>query len=219
MNRKKAAYAILSGLIACVFAIVGVRYFVTGSLPFQSTNIESATSVPDSLIKEKQIVQYGFPKFNRDAGYIGFGDLDALEKHSDIIAVGTPVLPFEERENTTSRYEDGVMQDFATLTEFAVETVLKDPGEVVQNGQVSFYEPIAFANNMQGSKALFSIANYRELQYGERYIVFLSDNGQGGYSVINMSNGTFNMNKTDRTSGDPTHHKLMTQIFGKYDLE
>jgi len=219
MNRKKAAYAILSGLIACVFAIVGVRYFVTGSLPSHSKNIESATLVPDRLIKEKQIVQYGFPKVNLDAGYIGFGDLDALEEHSDIIAVGTPVLPFEERENTTSRYDDGVMQDFATITDFAVDTVIKDPGQIVQNGQVTFYEPIAFADRMDGSKALFSIADYRELQYGNRYVVFLSDNGHNGYGIINMNNGTFNMDKSDRTSGDPTHHKLMTQIFGKYDLE
>ena len=208
MNRKKTTILILSGLLAVLLIVVGVQALTT-------TN----SSVPEQLEKEKQIVEYKFPRHNLDASYIGFGTLEDLEKHSDIIVVGTPVLPFEERKDATSHYEDGVMESFSTLTDFSVDTVLKDPNQIVQNGQIAFYEPIAFTERMDGTKAIFSIADYRELQYGNRYLVFLADNNRNGYSVINMNNGTFNMDKSDRTSGDPTHHRLMTQIFDKYDLD
>lgn len=220
MNTKKTTILIVSGLLAALIVIVGVRALTSPafSLPFDDSR-SASPSVPERLEKEKQIVEYKFPRHNLEASYIGFGNLDDLEKHSDIIVVGTPVLPFEERKNATSHYEDGVMESFATITEFTADTVLKDPDQVVRDGQVTFYEPIAFTERTDGAKALFSIADYRELQYGNRYLVFLADNGHNGYGVINMNNGTFNMDKYDRTSGDPTHHRLMTQIFDKYDLE
>ncbi|QDH21448.1 hypothetical protein [Saccharibacillus brassicae] len=149
-----------------------------------------------------------------------------MEKVADVIVVGTPLLPFEEREHKATYYDDNVIQDFYTLTDFKVEQVIKDPDQAVQDGKIKFVEPISIIISKDGEKIIRSIADYQDVQEGEKYLVFLKDNTLGQYGVINMKNGTFDLNENVENSfnaleieGDPVHEKMKQEALAKYDLD
>ncbi|OWR30743.1 hypothetical protein CDO73_09105 [Saccharibacillus sp. O23] len=126
-----------------------------------------------------------------DASYIGFNTIEDLDAHADLILVGTPILPFEEREHKAAYYQDGVVQDFYTITDFKVDKVVKDSKQAVKNGMIQYFEPISVVTQETGAKVIYSIADYQEVQQGEKYLVFLRENDNGHYATINMNNGKF----------------------------
>ena len=137
-----------------------------------------------------------------------------------------PLLPFEEREHKATYYDDNVIQDFYTLTDFKLEQVIKDPDQAVQDGKIKFVEPISIITSKDGEKIIRSIADYQDVQEGEKYLVFLKDNTLGQYGVINMNNGTFDLNENVENSfnaleieGDPVHEKMKQEALAKYDLD
>lgn len=149
-----------------------------------------------------------------------------MEKVADVIVVGMPLLPFEEREHKATYYDDNVIQDFYTLTDFKLEQVIKDPDQAVQDGKIKFVEPISIITSKDGEKIIRSIADYQDVQEGEKYLVFLKDNTLGQYGVINMNNGTFDLNENVENSfnaleieGDPAHEKMKQEALAKYDLD
>ncbi|WP_172194852.1 hypothetical protein [Saccharibacillus qingshengii] len=225
MKMKKAWILMALGATFCLVLIIGIRqYTTTNALTYADETVSK--SIPDSEIKkEKKDRDHGLKRVNAEASYIGFEDIDALENDADVIVVGTPILPFEKREHEATYYEDGFIQNFYTLTDFKVEKVIKDPEQAVQNEKIKFIEPISIVTNENGQKVIYSIADYQEVQQGEKYLVFLKNNGLGNYSVINMNNGTFDLNENEENSfnaleieGDPVHEKLKNEALEEYDL-
>lgn len=211
---KKIASLILLGLALVLDLIIGIRL------------AEHSQPQHSEVKKEEQDRDHGLKRVNRDASYIGFNSIEDLDAHADLIVVGTPVLPFEEREHKVTYYEDGVVQDFYTVTDFKVDKVIKDSKQAVKNGIIQYFEPISIVTQEKGPKVIYSIADYQEVQQGEKYLVFLRENDKGHYATINMNNGKFALEETAKRSinarriqEDPTYQALKKAALSKYDLK
>ncbi|WP_143536102.1 hypothetical protein [Saccharibacillus sp. O23] len=168
------------GSALILILIMGIRLYAEHSQPQHS-----------EAKKEEQDRNHGLKRVNMDASYIGFNTIEDLDAHADLILVGTPILPFEEREHKAAYYQDGVVQDFYTITDFKVDKVVKDSKQAVKNGMIQYFEPISVVTQETGAKVIYSIADYQEVQQGEKYLVFLRENDNGHYATINMNNGKF----------------------------
>lgn len=227
MRRTKKTWIIIAlGTAICLSLIIGIRQYAIHNTLTQADESTSENIQESEVKKEKKDRDHGLKRVNSEASYISFGSIKALEEISDVIVVGTPILSFEEREHKVTYYDDNMIQDFYTLTDFKVEKVIKDPDQAVQDAKIKFVEPISIVTSKDGEKMIRSIADYQEIQEGEKYLVFLKDNALGQYGVINMNNGTFDLNENEENSfhaleieGDPTHEKLKQEALVKYDLD
>ncbi|EFU42695.1 hypothetical protein PVOR_07570 [Paenibacillus vortex V453] len=164
---------------------------------------------------------------NFPASYISYDSESDLSKSADIIVLGTPAEEFQSRKHQEVRHEDGSLADFYTLTDFKIEKFLKKPEIVhpntINDETITFTEPISIIDN-NGERAIISLDGYQELEYGENYIVFLKDNGMGNYSVINMNEGKFNLQKDeisqlssheDKEASD-RHSQIRREVLKRY---
>lgn len=58
-------------------------------------------------------------------------------------------------------------------------------------------EPVGIITEADKQQTKVTTDGYRELKQGRRYIMFLKNSGMGGYSIINMNNGKFNLDGGD----------------------
>lgn len=154
-----------------------------------------------------------------------YDTLDSLEQGSDVIVVGTPLLPFEEREHHVTSYNDGIIQSFYTHTEFKVEKVIKNEGPRPVDETVEFIEPLAIVEEKGAEPKIWAINGYHEVEPNKRYIVFLADNGRGKYGIINSNSGKFSPDLEQAEEIEqiqqyerPLHIKLRQSVFAKYPL-
>ncbi|MEC0206671.1 hypothetical protein P4H39_29110 [Paenibacillus lautus] len=164
---------------------------------------------------------------NFPASYISYNSENDLSKSADIIVVGSPTEEFQSRKHQEVRHEDGSLADFYTLTDFKIEKFLKKPEIVhpntINDDTITFTEPISIIDN-NGERTIISLDGYQELKYGENYIVFLKDNGMGNYSVINMNEGKFNLQKDEIShlsahgdkEGSDRHSQIRNEVLKKY---
>ena len=130
------------------------------------------------------------------ANYVTYDTEEALNNNADIILYGSPVNKFEDREHVNRENKDGYIEDFYTITEFNVEKVLKNSTTLQINEKDLFniIEPIGLVQQIGGKKVL-QMNSYESMEENTKYIVYLKSNKNGGYSVINMANGRFNMDE------------------------
>ncbi len=130
------------------------------------------------------------------ADYVTYNTEDQLSNDADIILYGTPKDKFEDREHV-NKFQNGTLLDFYTLTDFNVQEVIKNSTTLTINKSDSFkvIEPAGMIQEIDGKKILEMDA-YKPMNQDNNYVIFLKNNGIGGYSIINMSNGAFNMDET-----------------------
>lgn len=130
--------------------------------------------------------------------HVTYKTADELEKNADLVVLGTPLNNFEDREHYTTKFSDGAIQDFYTLTNIRIEKVIKtnnDPA-IKQANTIKFVEPLTLFQTMDGKKKLIR-DEYKEVKKGSKYIFYLKKNTFGNYSIINLNNGKFNTDNTD----------------------
>jgi hypothetical protein len=166
MKKKKIGYFISAFLITLIIS-GGIYYY----------------SVYNSV---KTITIHG--------NYIKDNTEEELNERADIILYGSPVDKFEEREHVNIKNEYGVIADYYTLTNFKVKKVLKNITSLQINKKdlFSVIEPIGFIQEFDGKK-IISMDSYEAMVENTNYIIYLKSNNRGGYSIINFSNGKFNM--------------------------
>ncbi|WP_342575740.1 hypothetical protein [Paenibacillus sp. FSL M8-0142] len=159
-----------------------------------------------------------------DAKYIAFDTIEELDQAADVIVIGSPIKDFEDREHMAQYFEDGMIQDFYTMTELRIEKVIKQPDGIDIGEMMELIEPLSIIEESGNQKTKIIMDDYRELKKGSRYILFLKDNTFGQYSIINMNNGKFNLDNTD-DSDMPMGQQdlafktsLKNQVLRKYDL-
>jgi len=151
-----------------------------------------------------------------DANYIAYNSEKELSNAADIILYGTPIDKFEDRKHVNEYMSDGSLADFYTLTKFKVKKVIKNYTSlnINQTDWFDIIEPIGIVQQIDGKK-IIERESYKAMEENNNYLVFLKSNGMGGYSVINMSNGKFNIDK-DSNSDDKTHLDLKKEVLNKY---
>lgn len=143
--------------------------------------------------------------------YIGYPTGKALFSNAELVVVGSPLKDFEDRELHLSRFSNGAIEDIATFTEIDVEKVIKGPEEDAINLKV--YEPIGVYQTFKGKERI-AFEGYTAMKKGSRYLIFLSKNTYGQYSVINMQSGKFNLDGTDHEDMAEDSH-IKQRIFAE----
>ncbi|NTU30503.1 hypothetical protein HPY27_10145 [Brevibacillus sp. HB1.1] len=154
-----------------------------------------------------------------EALYMTYESAEELDE-ADLILIGTPTSDFSDREHKTSYYEDGSLQDFYTLTEIEIDKMIKSPNDfdLEESETLSIIEPVGMIE-LDGTKKI-TIDEYKEMEQGEKYIIFLNDNGHGQYSVINNDLGKFNLDsksaKSEKSLSKNSGIALKEDVLEKY---
>ncbi|MED1784523.1 hypothetical protein P4V43_22090 [Brevibacillus fortis] len=154
-----------------------------------------------------------------EALYMTYESAEELDK-ADLILIGTPTSDFSDREHKTSYYEDGSLQDFYTLTEIEIDKIIKSPNDfdLEESETLSIIEPVGMIE-LDGTKKI-TIDEYKEMEQGEKYIIFLNENGHGQYSVINNDSGKFNLDsksaKSEKSLSKNSAITLKEDVLEKY---
>lgn len=158
-------------------------------------------------------------EINIDADYITYNTEEELSKAADIILYGSPRDDFEEREHVNKFMDDGSLGDTYTLTNFEVLAVIKNSTELTINKKDFFkvIEPIGLLQEIDGKKYL-EFDSYKAMNKNIEYVIYLQYNGFNGYSIINMSNGKFDINdlNKEKYTGNDEHFILGKTIIEKY---
>ena len=135
-----------------------------------------------------------------EAHYITYESAEELDK-ADLILIGTPIADFTEREHKTSYYSDGSLEDFYTLTEVKINKIIKSPKDfdLDDSNNLAIIEPVGIVE-INGDKKI-TIDEYKEMEKGESYIIFLNKNVNGEYSVINNDFGKFRLDSDSSRMG------------------
>ncbi len=181
---------------------------------------------PKQVSKRQAAVPSKFRQVRTFANYVKYPNVDALDNAADIVLVGIPLQDFLGRQHVTTRFADGTVQDFYTLTDVKVEKVIKKPSDLALEDSQTFrvIEPVGLIEEKNGKVKILD-EDYQELKQGKKYILFLKSNGAGGYSIINMNLGKFNLDGLDPDDiGDAKHPteveekvKFKKNVLSKFD--
>lgn len=157
--------------------------------------------------------------------YKAYSDTDSLDASADIILVGSPIKEFTERESVTTKYSDGELQAFYTLSEFKIEKVIKNESELdLENEKImKVIEPIALVD-FPGETVKMTLGNYVEMHPNNTYLIFIKQSLPGHYGIINMNNGKFNLDDAEKVkkdfngSGSELNQKLKEEFIEMYEL-
>ncbi|GKU78217.1 hypothetical protein [Paenibacillus sp. L3-i20] len=153
------------------------------------------------------------------ASYKGYPTAQALFSDAELVVIGSPIKDFEDREVLLKEHSNGVLVYIVTSTEIKVEKVLKGPeGDVIN---LKVIEPIGERQTLKGKERI-AIEGYTAMKKGSKYLIFLSKNTFGQYSVINMQAGKFNIDNTD--PDDPSgitsiKQRIFTELKTKFPEE
>lgn len=165
-------------------------------------------------------------KISLHASYVNYETVSALDSDAELIVIGTPLKEFDDRKHVVTKYDDGTVQEFYTLTDIQVDEIIKAPKDLTlaTNEVLTIIEPISYIDDTQGQRKI-AYEDYTELKQDEQSIIFLKQNAQGVYSVINMDLGKFSLNHTSKTSKTLTSQEqdlkeeFRQTVLEKYNLE
>ncbi|AIQ62893.1 hypothetical protein PSTEL_07015 [Paenibacillus stellifer] len=214
---KNSSYLLLSIMLTLA---AGWYFF------YQSYEVKSNINAPQpsSIADEKVVSTEGL--------YITYSNVDALEEHSDLILTGTPVSDFKDREHVTTTYGDGNIQEFYTLTDLKVTSVLKKPADLdLVSGQTfQVAEPVGYTDTEKKDTKI-TRNEYSKLKKDSEYVIFLKKNDQGQYFVLNLNLGKFNLNgnseiapdsksmRIEEKASESEYQTFLNSVISKYKLK
>jgi len=138
------------------------------------------------------------PVYISHGDYISYSTVDSMQKASDLVVVATPKKPFEQRKHITTYVSDPSGQKFPeasyTLTDISIKKVLsaKEPA-LTKLKSTSVIENIGVVKDNDGINKKLSFEGYEEMSNKNDYILYLTKNENGTYSITNILNGKFDV--------------------------
>ena len=201
-----------------IIAVSAIFYSVT----INHDAVNGAAASPASVTAS---ITDTMPTVSIQAKYIGYDTADEIGQDAQIILIASPVDAFADRVHENTYYDDGAIQDFSTYTNLKIERVIKQPEGMNIGDQMKVIEPVSIFTGTDKKETRISFEGYREMKQGKRYVVFLKNNGMGGYSVINMNNGKFNLDGGDPLDTPTDRHekefkeKLKNDVIKKLNIK
>lgn len=155
--------------------------------------------------------------------HITYGDVETLCDNSDLIVVASPLKDFMDREHV-NRYETYPIKhliNYVTKTDIRIEKVLKQPTDsLIKVGDIlTVTEPASVEDYPERNlRQIIKSSGYEPIQKGNRYILFLKKSPQGNYSIINLNNGRFNLDKAEKQENDIVK-KFKESVLKKFENE
>lgn len=156
----------------------------------------------------------------------GYSNLNDMEKNAHIIVVGYPTQDFLNREFVTTKYSDGEIQDYYTLTDINIEKVIKNNSslDLEKDKSMRVIEPVVIIDDANGDKTKLTLNDYVEMQTNTSYLLFIQETLPGVFGIMNFENGRFITDKASANSkgvsgfSSDLHEQLKTEAFEKYGL-
>jgi len=172
-----------------IVAVLGAGVFTYSSLQHNKPEKTVATSVKPSS---------GMPVYISEGDYISYSTVDSMENASDLVVVATPKKPFEQRKHVTTYVSDPSGQKFPensyTLTDVSIKKVLSAKDSSLSKlKSVSVVENIGVIKDNDGINKKLSFEGYEEMSNKSDYILYLTKNDNGTYSITNILNGKFDV--------------------------
>ncbi|WIV20213.1 hypothetical protein QPK24_05795 [Paenibacillus polygoni] len=145
----------------------------------------SLTAVPPLVVEEPSYTD----TYSVSTNSMRYETVQILEQYADLIIIGTPTENFEARKHVITKYNDGAMQDFYTLTEMKINKIIKKPDDFSKNQEtIIIIEPVGVTGTTK-----FTSNGYVEIQKGDQSVLFLMKNTFGDYGIINKNLGKFSL--------------------------
>ncbi len=106
------------------------------------------------------------------------GSYQDLLRETQVLA---EVLVLDEKEDTPVAVSDGTTSYGVTKTMVKVMKILKNEKEVAVGDKIYVWEDYFLTKNKQGQEYYSTIEGYRPMTVGEKYYLFLKENGEGVY--------------------------------------
>jgi hypothetical protein len=160
------------------------------------------------------------------ANHAVYTSVEELESNADLIVVGKTIKDFDRnkpfiRKNPKSRGGRGIAE-FYTITPFEVKKVLKGSG----NGTgISLIQPaVLIDQSNKQEKRLLILDDYTLLKKNSSYLLYLAKTDGGMYGVLGVSQGKFNLDKTDKEeeefeAKDEQYKELKAKVLEKNKAE
>jgi hypothetical protein len=204
-------------LMLMTLAVVMLAGCSSAAMPDQDSAQESMTQ---DAVRSEPAIKY--PVYSLSANFVRQETMSEMAEMADLIVAGYAVQPFDDREQVTTTYADGEVQDFYTLTAFQVEQVLKDTGEKFtseQNPVINIVESV-MTREMDGQTKLVTLEQYIPLPQGEQMILFLAANNEDNYSVLNRNLGKFALDEAASPTYSPdergSYQQFREDVFALY---
>lgn len=136
--------------------------------------------------------------------YTSYSSAQELYEQADLVVIGATNQRFLERKQVRHAAE-ALQSDFYTLTTIAVDKVIK--GQLA-GSNLDIGEPVTYSQSLGGISKI-TRPNYRELQRGSKYLLFLKKNNEGCYVVMSAGLGKYNVDETDP---EPDSNALKQQL-------
>ncbi|WP_144941789.1 hypothetical protein [Paenibacillus sp. 32O-W] len=165
--------------------------------------------------------QFQTSKIDIHGNYVTFNSLEELEQFSDLIIIGSPVEPFNKRKHKETRFEDGNLESFSTLTKLDIKSIIKKTDLSLNNeSSLEVVEPVGLIKEGLGKRKL-TIEGYSEMKENLDYLIFLKMNSYGEYSVVANTLGRYNLDGKDlEDSGNEEYQEkkasIKTEALKKY---
>lgn len=137
---------------------------------------------------------------HEEADYDKTTDVAVLEAKVDLVIIGKPVQDFLDRRHIATYFPDGNLNIAGSEGVVQVQSVLKNSrqGQMAVPAFLQVAEPAGLIKDgLSGGFVKLLPEEYREMQKGSSYILFLRRNKRGSYTVQNFNLGKFNIDGTD----------------------
>ncbi|RCX13857.1 hypothetical protein DFR58_11693 [Anaerobacterium chartisolvens] len=127
---------------------------------------------------------------------VGVDSVDELTSEAELIVIGTPEKALSSSKSVITYKGLGLFDTFYTVRNFKIERVLKGNKEL---DSVEITEPAALirAHLLKFQKDIFALADYTPMEKGMRYMLFLKENSDWGYTIMGVHQGKFNLDGQD----------------------
>lgn len=168
-----------------------------------------------------------------DANYIKYEKESSLFEDAELVVIAKVDKDFNEREHfvtyfpSSSPQQQKDIEDYYTKTPITIKKLLKKPEGFTldKNSTLTIIEPLSLIDDVNGKRKI-TTEHYKEVEKGQKYVLYLKKNTYGEYSVINMNNGRFNPDVEEELKGEEIdineiekHNNMKKEIMQKYEKE
>ncbi|RCX13859.1 hypothetical protein DFR58_11695 [Anaerobacterium chartisolvens] len=157
------------------------------------------------------------------ASIIGFNSVEELNSKASLIIIGSPEEDFLSCKPIIEYNDSGRYGQFYTMRKLKVDRVLKgdkkyESIEVVETAAAINNDPLKY------QKDIMTIEDYRVMEKGKKYILFLDKNEAGQNYIVGVYQGKFNLDGQDTVEKNAVeenrhYRNLKRQALEEYEAD
>ncbi|MBU9721540.1 MULTISPECIES: hypothetical protein [Bacillaceae] len=176
---------------------VSLYFILFMSLILVACQTAKSQAVPFDENMETIVISGSYNKYEEE---------EDLFNAADLVVIAETNLSFEDRKHVIEympSYHDNLdqaIEDYYTKTPITISKVLKSSAseQLKKNKKLTIIEPLSLIHFDDGSIQKLVSEDYVELEEHNKYILYLTENTYGEYTILNAFNGRFNLEKKEQ---------------------